>query len=58
MDNKHDDVEVAPGVFQSQADVDANMAFDGARDNAQEEENERFDAQNEGHFNDAKNGLI
>lgn len=29
-----DDVEVAPGIFQSREDYEANMAFDEARDNA------------------------
>lgn len=29
-----DDVEVAPGIFQSRKDYEANMAFDEARDNA------------------------
>lgn len=29
-----DDVEVAPDIFQSREDYEANMAFDEARDNA------------------------
>lgn len=28
-----DDVEVAPGIFQSKEDFEANMAFDEKRDN-------------------------
>lgn len=30
---KNTDVEVAPGIFQSKEDYEANMAFDEARDN-------------------------
>lgn len=28
-----EDIEVAPGIFQSKEDYEANMAFDEARDN-------------------------
>ena len=28
-----EDVEVAPGIYQSREDYEANMAFDEARDN-------------------------
>ena len=28
-----EEVQVAPGIFQSKADYEANMAFDEARDN-------------------------
>lgn len=35
---KNDDVEVAPGIFQSKEDFEANMAFDEMRDNKLQDE--------------------
>ena len=56
-----DDVEVATGVFQSQADIDANNALDEieAQDEMHRDEmEERHRVINEGYNNDAIKGII
>lgn len=52
-------VEVGGDTFQSEEDVETNHQVDEARDEAtQDEMNERHDAENADHYNDAKAGLI
>lgn len=57
-----DDVEVAPGVFQSQADIDTNNALDDieAEDEAHRDqmEEERHQVINEEFNTDASRGII
>jgi len=49
-----EDKQIAPGVFQNEADINDNMAFDEARDTETEDaiEEERRE-QNHDHFQEA-----